>query len=347
MLVFVVVALFSTCVIYGLMPPAFTPIAQGVFLLVAFLILLNLCFGRIPLFPYDRILSAHSPDGLVWYKDPGVRIDVGGGHSSCQVYFPHVIAVEGGWRMYYRAGGYGSIIASAFSCDGMVWKEERGERIGLLSGRGLLRLDSPTIVAGPDGSVAMYFAGHDGRRWRLFTSSSRDGLNWQGVQLCLEQSSDPSCGNLKDPCLVDMLPQRRLYCVESGDGGSYIATATEVPDGGFGPLLRCKGYECDGFYPRNPSVVALQDGQQRMYFSEYPHGTVIGSRVVSAISLDGVNWQRETGVRISPGGEWDRHGSFCPHVIAAEGGGWCMYYGGYWGRHLLERHTLFVHAKKR
>ena len=84
--------------------PVFLWIPMGIVLAAilvgaAMLSLLNIAFLGVPVFPYDRILSASSTDGLSWSRDPGVRSDVDGLHQSRQVYYPHVVPVVGGWRM--------------------------------------------------------------------------------------------------------------------------------------------------------------------------------------------------------------------------------------------------------
>ena len=54
-------------------------------------------------------------------------------------------------------------------------------------------------------------------------------------------------------------------------------------------------YESGGI--RGAKVVALKDGTYRMYYVAIKDNV---SRVVSAVSLDGLNWTREQGVRIDP-----------------------------------------------
>jgi hypothetical protein len=60
---------------------------------------------------------------------------------------PDVIAVPGGYRMYYSAPEGG--IRSAFSADGTEWMEDPGRRLDM----GL----DPTVVRMPDGTYRMYY----------------------------------------------------------------------------------------------------------------------------------------------------------------------------------------------
>ena len=98
-----------------LFPAPQREIAVGIALLGIVLAAANIWLCKIPIFPYDRILSAVSnSEGLDWAREEGVRIDVGGIHDSCQVYYPKVVQLQDGYRLYYRAGGNSAHIASAF-----------------------------------------------------------------------------------------------------------------------------------------------------------------------------------------------------------------------------------------
>ncbi|MDP6701500.1 MAG: hypothetical protein QGH25_17760, partial [Candidatus Latescibacteria bacterium] len=124
--------------------------------IVALVALVSLWWWQWPIFPYDCILSASSADGLNWVRDDGVRVDVGGDHRSTKVYYPDIVACDGGWRMYYRAGGDRSILASAVSADGLDWRGEVGVRLGL--GQRFVRLGGSDLIAGSEG-LCIYFAG--------------------------------------------------------------------------------------------------------------------------------------------------------------------------------------------
>lgn len=60
---------------------------------------------------------------------------------------PDVVAVPGGYRMYYSAPDGG--IRSAFSTDGLEWVEDEGRRLGMGQ--------DPTVVRMPDGTYRMYY----------------------------------------------------------------------------------------------------------------------------------------------------------------------------------------------
>ena len=117
-------------------------------------------YWQVPVFPYDRILSAHSNDGLHWLRESGVRVDVDGVHENPQVYNPVVTKMQLQWRMFYRAGGNNSSIASAVSDDGLLWREEDGWRLAV--GSGLMRLEPYSVLA-VEGGWQLYCNGFDGR----------------------------------------------------------------------------------------------------------------------------------------------------------------------------------------
>lgn len=79
----------------------------------------------------------------------------------------------------------------------------------------------------------------------------------------------------------------------------------------------------------NPCVLSLADGRYRMYHRA-SRNPAVGSTIVSAVSSDLTRWTREPGVRLAPGGRWDKHGVAFPAVFQ-EPGGWLLYYTGYWG----------------
>jgi predicted GH43/DUF377 family glycosyl hydrolase len=302
----------------------------------------NLLRAGISVFPYDRILSASSEDGLRWAKDPGVRIDVGGIHESCQVYSPEVAAVEGGYRMYYRAGGYGALIASAYSEDGLSWTEEPGARVE--AGAGLLKLGDPEVVRCSPEGWRLYLAGYDGACWRIYCCDSGDGLCWQEPRLCLDLSGRARLNQASNPCVALEGGGWRLHFLGFDQAETALFTAESADGLAWGSIRRCAGHELQGYQVSNICVHRAPGGPLRLYFAEHPVSTVAGSRIVSALSPDGVNWTREEGIRLAPGGREDQYRAFCPDVVHL-GGRWRMYYGGL-GRHWLSPYTLFSYRRR-
>jgi predicted GH43/DUF377 family glycosyl hydrolase len=316
-------------------------LGAAVFLLVAY----NLLFSKWTVFPYDCILSAHSQDGLNWVRDEGVRIDVGGKNKSSQVYYPDVVCLDGGgYRMYYRGGGDASVILSAISTDGMSWQEEGGERLGI--GQTWQRLMAPDVLH-IGALFCMYFTAYYGTGWKIYWVESVDGVKWESNSYCIGDWNGKAMPNIIDPCVVEVGGGYRLYCTCLADTETYICYSNSLDGQMWSDLERCMGYQGEGIrYARNPNVVAIDDGRWRMYFSESSQISALNSRIVSAVSSDGVQWVREAGIRIGPGGQYDGQGVFCPDVIVVNGG-LKMYYGGYWKKHWLAPYTFFRHRAKR
>jgi hypothetical protein len=302
----------------------------------------HLVLGR-PFYPYDRILSAVSQDGLHWTKEPGIRLGVGGLHRNCQVYYPRTVGVPGGFRLYHRAGGRHSVIGCAFSTDGLTWVEEPGT---WMDGPDipLIKVDGPEVISLAPGGWRLYYAGFDGEHWRIYSRHSEDGATWGRGRCILDMSACSELDQVRDFTLSTDGAGYHAFFLWCGPGESRVATANSDDGLHWEPPRLCHGYGPEGVQVRNPCVVRLADGRLRMYCAECPWPTALGSRIVSAVSQDGLEWEREPGVRLAPGGPFDQHGVFCPDVIPW-GDGWRMYYGGYWGRHWLQPYTLFRHRR--
>lgn len=304
--------------------------------------LYNYLVLKIPFFPYDCILSATSRDGVLWEKEEGVRVAVGGVHRSCQVYWPAVISIEQGFRMYYRAGGYDSFIASAFSTDGLEWKEDPGVRIGK---RGtLLKTSDPEIISVGTSGWRMYFAGYDGNFWRIYSARSFDGLSWQDIGVCTDVREGSDLNQEMNPNVVQHGTGWLIFFVcYRADRTNVICMGSSQDGFTWRDIRPCSGYEIKGQQVEAICVRRQEDGGFRMYFSEHPIHTIAESHISSAASKDGLTWLREEGVRVEPGGRYDRYRAFCPEVICTQGIE-RMYYCGL-GKHWLSPYTLFTYKR--
>lgn len=304
--------------------------------------LYNYLVLKIPFFPYDCILSATSRDGVLWEKEEGVRVAVGGVHRSCQVYWPAVISIEQGFRMYYRAGGYDSFIASAFSTDGLEWKEDPGVRIGKRGA--LIKVSDPEIISMGANGWRMYFAGYDGSFWRIYSAQSCDGLNWRDIRVCIDACGARGLNQARNPSVTQQGIDWRVFFVGAkADGASVVYTAKSQDGFTWRDLRPCSGYEIKSHQVETLCVRRQQDGMFQMYFSEHPTTTIAESRIASAVSKNGLTWLREEGVRVEPGGRYDRYRAFCPEVICTQGKK-RMYYCGL-GKHWLSPYTLFTYKR--
>ena len=103
------------------------------------------------------ILSAVSEDGLVFRKEPGVRLAPRPGlaHNSLRVLAPTLSRLgDGRWRMYFESRGPAdrpTVICSAVSADMLHWELEDGIRLQTRGGVG-----GPRYLTLPDGRGRLY-----------------------------------------------------------------------------------------------------------------------------------------------------------------------------------------------
>ncbi len=99
------------------------------------------------------ILSAVSDDGVIFHKEPGIRVAPQPRlpHMSLRVIAPSVTQLsDGSWRMYFESRGSAdrpAVICSAISSDMLYWEIEEGIRLQNANGIG-----GPRYLALPEGS---------------------------------------------------------------------------------------------------------------------------------------------------------------------------------------------------
>jgi predicted GH43/DUF377 family glycosyl hydrolase len=139
---------------------------------------------------YYHILSAVSADGLVWKKEPGIRIEYKGVYLPQSITTGDVIALsDGSYRMYYSEPGAspyyptgykgGPHIVSATSPDGLIWTKEKGVRIDYGVYYDKLYAANPKIISMPNGIYRMFYTGFDGTKYYLLSAVSANGLKWR------------------------------------------------------------------------------------------------------------------------------------------------------------------------
>ena len=300
-----------------------------------------------------------SDPGTVWIKDEDAAIDVPidtavdpapeeqwpVGEERTGIYgvvTPNVVALpEGGYRMYYTqilpregfpvgANDYDNSttrILSAVSMDGLAWSPEAGVRLSAeQGGAGDFRVVSPEVVplADKSGGWRMYFECNPGPQAvasSLRSAVSADGLTWvveSGVRL----GGD---GSYNSPRLIFLNDGRcRLYC---GDRGRGIVSALSE-DGGLTfvlePGLRIaqeSPYEALTAFA--PEVLSIEGGGYRMYYAGYSAAN--RAYILSAVSEDGLSWQKEAEPVVAPGGRWDA--AKCSEMCVMEvSGGYRLFY---------------------
>lgn len=233
------------------------------------------------------ILSAISDDGLVFRKEPGIRIAPQPGirHLSLRVLAPSVARCgDGRWRMYFEARGPAdqpTVICSALSDDLLRWELEEG-----------VRLQSPGGVGGP-----RYLRLPDGRG-RLYCINKEYG------------SGAGTSGDLVSQSVISAITSDGLtFALEPGfrmrdrqaDFDSAGITAAEVipPDSAGGAWTMVYSAWQDvppgTVVPRHPStdVNAVKNGRSDDFAAASIATDMAGyrSRIFMAHSDDGLLWR--------------------------------------------------------
>ncbi|MAE67201.1 MAG: hypothetical protein CMJ18_23315 [Phycisphaeraceae bacterium] len=236
---------------------------------------------------------------------------------------PNLIAThDGRLRMYYTqilprpefpagANDYYNAttrILSAVSRDGATWTAEVGIRLEASQcGVDTLRVVSPEVVPLGDGTYRMYFERCDGAGSGPSPSSLRSAISRDGgMTWIVEPGRRMGADGARyiSPRLILLDDGRqRLYYAERGEG---IRSALSDDDGLTFKQeagLRIE-YDMDGGTAFAPEILRIQGAGYRMYFASY--GASNRASILSAVSEDGLAWQRETEPAVESGGKWDR-----------------------------------------
>ena len=291
--------------------------------------------------PIPEVHYAKSDPGINWWKSPVPAIDAPpdddqkplpearwAGKSArsglCGSVSPRVVRItDGTYRMYYtqilpRAGNPAGAndydnsttrILSACSVDGITWNPETGVRLSPdEGGAGNFRVVSAEVGPALEGSgrLRMYYEccpGSQSVQNSIRSAVSDDGLSWEpepGERLLVPGS------NIMAPRVIFLRDGRlRVYVTQRGVG---IISALSA-DGMTFKL------EPEPHFPGDtstfaPDLVILPDGQYRIYFvansSAQPTMQGGGQHLMTAVSDDGLNWERETTPVLSPGSTWDK-----------------------------------------
>ena len=114
------------------------------------------------------IVSAFSPDGDTWTREPGRRVATHAPDAENRTLCPDVVCLpEGGYRMYYQAHGIQGrgVVLSSFSRDGLEWTREAGIRFAVADAV----CGSPRCLPLEDG------------RWRLYCHEYPDHPTGTGL----------------------------------------------------------------------------------------------------------------------------------------------------------------------
>jgi len=239
-----------------------------------------------------RILSAVSADGLAWEVEDGVRINrkAGTDYSEGTYALDFIPLDDGRYRMYF-AGYDGTTfrIFSAISTDGILFEVEDGRRIDVFGASDYAsHVNVPVVILLPDGRIRMFFAGNDGTNVRVLSAISADGLNFEveaGRRLDVATGTDYS-QRILPISLLNLDDGTYKLFLQGYDGAHWRILSASSSDlinwtVDAGRRLDVATGTDYSVHVANPSVVQLDDGTFRMYFTGYD-GTYW--RILSALA---------------------------------------------------------------
>ena len=193
----------------------------------------------------SAVVSALSSDGLVWEKEPGIRLGSANGSYGA----PRCLHLDPGpggdgprFRLY-ASDFRDHQIVSAASGDGLRFDMETGVRIARERELEAYEVYAPEVLRLGTGGYRMYYAGWvsapevpAGSKFhgRIFSAFSDDGLHWRkDPGICLDNGGRWDAAKASEPCLIDLADGRFRMFYEACDleGRWRIASATSAASG--------------------------------------------------------------------------------------------------------------------
>lgn len=263
--------------------------------------------------PETQEKTLPSSELLSWTKER----EIVAGVSSC------TIIKDGEYFMYYTGDG----IQLAKSSDGlsftavgtMVGVKDSKEKVDMVTNPSVFKTKNAEYRLLYEGSTMTY----TGNNRKLYSAVSLDGLNWaveEGVRFQDEGDGKPGELFTSVPDIIRLDDGRiRMYYAR----GITSATAISNDEG----ISWVKEKNLDlGRIAIDPDIVKLNDGTYKLFFTSFDSEFGKGEQyVMSASSIDGINFVLDGGKRIqpSPGNNM----VVDPDVIKLPDGGYRMYYG--------------------
>jgi hypothetical protein len=251
-----------------------------------------------------RILSATSTDndGLIWVKDNILISD--------RASVPD--AVFNGENIMVYVAKWG--IQVAISSDGVNWVESEVNISGIPEGKGAC---DPDILLLQNGTYRLYYYENTMENMdpaqisgphSIYVAISEDGIHFrrEGEVYAQEWITDPDVIQMGDVWRMFVSDGTRVISAISHDNGSTFTFERELQIGG-----------------SITSTVSVPGGY-RMYY----HAPETPPCIYSTFSSDGINWVKDTGVRVSAGspGSLDENGTEAASVIKMSDGSYRLFY---------------------
>ncbi|HEY3360208.1 MAG TPA: hypothetical protein VGQ83_43555 [Polyangia bacterium] len=104
------------------------------------------------------IWRARSADGLSFTFDPARPVLEPAADEAGRVGAPAVLQTADGWQMFFEHGD-GAGLRRARSADGVTWERDPGEALAPAAGWEAGAVRAPSVLALPDGTVALFYEG--------------------------------------------------------------------------------------------------------------------------------------------------------------------------------------------
>jgi len=252
---------------------------------------------------------------LSWTKEKETRID--DGVSSC------TIIKDNEYWIYYTANG----IELATSSDGLTFTK-KGTVLDVKDVSDVDMVTNPAVFKTNDGKYRMIFEGSkkiggSQSDRKLYSAISSDGLTWkteQGVRFQDEGDGKPGEMFTSVPDIIRLDDGRlRMYYTR----GLTSAIAISNDDG----ITWTKEKNLDlGTMALDPDIIRMDDGTYKLFYTRFDSQFGVGEQyIMSANSVDGVNFVMDEGKRIKPGQE--NTVIVDPDVIKLTDGKYRIYYG--------------------
>lgn len=184
----------------------------------------------------------------------------------------------------------------------------------------------PWVVENPDGTLRMWYCGHDGTTSRILEAGRDEGGEWRFDRVALDvgAAGDTDTYGVEAPCVV-RTPGGYLMAYAGFDGEvSRIHAATSSDGHGWrahGPVLQRGAGDERG--AGDPCLLVTGDRWWLFYTGENGDGTSRRTTILAAISDSGSSWDRIGPVLEPEAGE---DAVTCPCVLD-DAGRLTMFYG--------------------
>jgi len=252
-----------------------------------------------------RISSANSSDGLNWDMETNeVRLEPENKtamyYDSYGAFEPEVIMFSNGnYRMFYVGNNSTSLqILSAFSFDGYNWIKEG---LNINASATNINVTSPSVIKIDDNNCTMYYAAYNGTAWRILRADSANGgVNWGNISVQLKPNITYDSSGLFSPEVI-LLSNGTYRMYYTGFDGTTHRILSAFSFNGFN-WSRESGVRMEPLYAHqtlgvdSPEVIYLAEDTYRLYYTgtEQDSGNDwVTSRILSALSYDGLDYYRE------------------------------------------------------